>query len=112
MRRSLLGSLFGDQLAIPQVFSEKHPPARNSSPTIWTPSSRRRRKKSGVMLVVQEQTGCAAFEEDHEEAQSERDFIAPLALFDADGDGKLTEDEVMAAMIRKTGQGTTRRWRR
>ena len=27
-------------------------------------------------------------------------------LFDADGDGKLTEDEVMAALTRKTGRGT------
>ena len=50
-----------------------------------------------------------AFEEDQEEAQSERDFIAlrnAFALFDADGDGKLTEDEVVAALTRKTGQGT------
>ena len=29
-----------------------------------------------------------------------------FSLFDADGDGKLTEDEVVAALTRKTGQGT------
>ena len=29
-----------------------------------------------------------------------------FALFDADGDGKLTEDEVMAVLTRKTGRGT------
>ena len=29
-----------------------------------------------------------------------------FAAFDADGDGKLTEDEVVAALTRKTGQGT------
>ena len=29
-----------------------------------------------------------------------------FALFDADGDNKLTEDEVMAVLTRKTGQGT------
>ena len=29
-----------------------------------------------------------------------------FSLFDADGDGKLTEDEVMAVLTRKTGQGT------
>ena len=29
-----------------------------------------------------------------------------FALFDADGDNKLTEDEVIAVLTRKTGQGT------
>ena len=29
-----------------------------------------------------------------------------FAAFDADGDGKLTEDEVVAALTRKTGHGT------
>ena len=29
-----------------------------------------------------------------------------FSLFDADGDGKLTEEEVVAALARKTGQGT------
>ena len=29
-----------------------------------------------------------------------------FALFDADGDCKLTEDEVMAVLTRKTGRGT------
>ena len=29
-----------------------------------------------------------------------------FAAFDADGDGKLTEEEVVAALTRKTGQGT------
>ena len=29
-----------------------------------------------------------------------------FSLFDADGDGKLTEDEVVAVLTRKTGQGT------
>ena len=29
-----------------------------------------------------------------------------FGAFDADGDGKLTEEEVMAALTRKTGQGT------
>ena len=29
-----------------------------------------------------------------------------FSLFDADGDGKLTEKEVVAALTRKTGRGT------
>ena len=43
------------------------------------------------------------------EEQLEADFdtlIPAFALFDADGDGKLTEEEVMAALTRKTGKGT------
>ena len=34
------------------------------------------------------------------------DLAASFALFDADGDGKLTEDEVMAVLTRKTGMMT------
>ena len=33
-------------------------------------------------------------------------IIDAFKLFDADGDGKLTEDEVMAVLTRKTGRGT------
>ena len=33
-------------------------------------------------------------------------IIDAFKLFDADGDGKLTEDEVVAVLTRKTGRGT------
>ena len=42
------------------------------------------------------------------EAKMMRDFEqlrSAFALFDADGDGKLTEDEVIAALTRKTDKG-------
>ena len=33
-------------------------------------------------------------------------LLSAFNLFDADGDGKLTEDEVIAVLTRKTGKGT------
>ena len=48
-------------------------------------------------------------DDDEVEASVKRSFEQlrdAFALFDADGDGKLTEDEVVAALTRKTGQGT------
>ena len=48
----------------------------------------------------------------------EADLSDAFSLFDADGDGKLTEDEVVAALTRKTGtelseeaaRATWKRW--
>ena len=48
-------------------------------------------------------------DDDEVEASVKRSFEQlrdAFAAFDADGDGKLTEDEVVAALTRKTGQGT------
>ena len=48
-------------------------------------------------------------DDDEVEASVKRSFEQlrdAFAAFDADGDGKLTEDEVMAALTRKTGHGT------
>ena len=47
-------------------------------------------------------------DDDEVEASVRRSFEQlrdAFAAFDADGDGKLTEDEVVAALTRKTGQG-------
>ena len=48
-------------------------------------------------------------DDDEVEASVKRSFEQlrdAFAAFDADGDGKLTEKEVIAALTRKTGQGT------
>ena len=47
-------------------------------------------------------------DDDEVEASVKRSFEQlrdAFAAFDADGDGKLTEEEVVAALTRKTGQG-------
>ena len=54
----------------------------------------------GTGLVSQGVTNVSLREDDREKLK--RAFEA----FDADGDGKLTEDEAMAALTRKTGRGT------
>ena len=59
--------------------------------------------------IAETQEEVQGANEDQEEAQNGRDFKTlsdAFALFDADGDNKLTEDEVIAVLTRKTGQGT------
>ena len=66
--------------------------------------------------IAETQEEVQGANEDQEEAIG-RDLFAIIdrdldalrnafALFDADGDNKLTEDEVIAVLTRKTGQGT------
>ena len=59
--------------------------------------------------IAETQEEVQGANEDQEETQIGRDLDAlrhAFALFDADGDNKLTEDEVIAVLTRKTGQGT------
>ena len=54
----------------------------------------------------QEEVELDALRDAHEIEVNALTLRDAFALFDADGDGKLTEEEVVAALTRKTGEGT------
>ena len=74
--------------------------ANESDREAWRSTLRRNEKPS------QEEVELDALRDVHEIEGNARTLRAAFAAFDADGDGKLTEEEVVAALTRETERAT------